>query len=161
MPSNTTGLELRGDREIVITRAVNASARVVFDAWTKPEFVRRWWAPKSRGVTLSRCDADLREGGAYRYVMRRSDGQEMVFSGTYAEFNPHSRLAYTQIFEPMRHMGETSVTVTLDEAAGATKITSIERYPSGQVRDAILATGMESGMRESMEQLENLIDELQ
>lgn len=160
MSLNKTELELRGEREIVITRRVSASARVVFDAWTKPEFVKRWWTPKSHGVTLSSCEADLREGGAYRYVMRRDNGQEMAFSGRYTGFNPHSRLAYTQMFEPMRHMGETAVAVTFDETAGTTLITSVERYPSREVREGVLATGMEKGMRESMDQLEALVEEM-
>jgi uncharacterized protein YndB with AHSA1/START domain len=160
MSRNETKLELRGDREIVITHTVNAPARIVFDAWTKPEFVKRWWAPKSRGVTLFGCDGDVREGGTYRYVMRRDNGQEMAFSGRYAELTPHSRLAYTQVFEPMRHMGETFVTVTFDQVAGRTTITSVERYPSAEVRAAVLATGMEKGMRESMQQLEALVAEL-
>jgi uncharacterized protein YndB with AHSA1/START domain len=160
MTLNATKLELRGDREIVITRTINARARVVFDAWTRPAFVKRWWAPKSHGVTLASCDAELRTGGAYRYVMRRDNGQEMAFSGKYTDYSPHSRLAYTQVFERMRQMGETAVTVTFDEAAGCTTIISVELYPSQQVREGVLATGMEKGMRESMDQLESLVAEL-
>jgi uncharacterized protein YndB with AHSA1/START domain len=157
MPTNATSLELRGDREIVITRIVDAPARVVFDAWTKPEYVKRWWAPKSHGVSLSACDAELRIGGAYRYVMRRDNGQELAFSGKYTVFSPHSRLAYTQVFEPMRQMGETAVEVKFEEAGGRTTVTSVEIYPSKQVREGVLATGMEEGMRESMDQLEILV----
>jgi uncharacterized protein YndB with AHSA1/START domain len=160
MSMNSTSLELRGDREIVITRIINGPARAVFDAWTKPEFVKRWWAPKSHGVTLSACDAELRIGGAYRYVMRRDNGQEMAFSGKYTAFSPYSHLAYTQVFEPMRKMGETTVAVTFEEAAGRTTVTSVEVYPSKQVREGVLATGMEKGMRESMDQLETLVAEV-
>lgn len=160
MSKNETELALRSDREIVITRMIDAPAAIVFDAWTKPEFVKRWWAPKSHGVALSSCEAELGVGGSYRYVMRRDNGQEMAFSGRYTEFSPHSRLAYTQVFEPMRQMGETSVTVMFDDTEGRTAVTSVERYPSKQTREAVLATGMEKGMRESMEQLENLAKEL-
>lgn len=160
MSANTTYLELRGDLEVVITRVIDGPAATVFDAWTRPELVRRWWAPKSRGVTLSLCEAELRTGGSYRYVMRRENGQEMAFSGTYTDFTPHSRLTYTQVFEPMRQMGEVAVTVTFDETDGRTTVTSVEIYPSKEAREGVLATGMEKGMRESMEQLDALVAEL-
>lgn len=155
-----TVLELVSDREIVITRTVAAPPRIAFEAWTAPEHLRRWWAPKSRGVTLSECHVDLRPGGSYRYVMRRDNGQEMAFSGTYSDVSPPRRLAYTEIFEPMRQMGGVDVIVTFDAAEGGTCIVSRSTYPSKQVRDGILATGMESGMREAMDQLDALVTEL-
>jgi uncharacterized protein YndB with AHSA1/START domain len=158
---NQTSMELSGDREIVISRTFNGPARLVFDAWTRPELVRRWWAPKSRGVSLVGCDADVRAGGKYRYVLRRSDtGDELGFSGTYTEVTPHSRLVYTQIFEPMASAGEAIITVTFDEREGKTHLVARELYPSKEIRDGVLASGMEDGMRETMEQLEELVASL-
>jgi uncharacterized protein YndB with AHSA1/START domain len=87
---NETSLELKGDREIVIARTFDGPARIVFDAWTRPELVSRWWAPKSRGVEIVSCDADARAGGCYRYVLRHGRG-EFAFSGEYTEV--HTALA--------------------------------------------------------------------
>ncbi len=157
---NATTMELRSDREIIITRMFNAPARIVFDAWTKPELVRRWWAPKSHGVVVALCEADIRVGGDYRYVLRQAGGDEFGFSGQYSEVTPHSRLVYTQIFEPMANAGAVIVTVTFDERAGKTYLTSHEMYPSKAAREAALAAGMEHGMRESMDQLDNLVASL-
>jgi uncharacterized protein YndB with AHSA1/START domain len=159
MTLDRTTLEVKGDREILIARSFDAPAHIVFEAWTKPELVKRWWAPKSRGVVMATCEADVRAGGRYRYVMARN-GAEMAFSGTYTEVTPHSRLVYTSIFEPMKAMGETIVTVTFEETDGETLLTTHEVYPSKQVRDGALASGMESGMRETMNQLEELVASL-
>src|SRR5262245_8032035 len=91
-PRNQTTMELRADRELVITRTFDAPARLVFDAWTKPELVRRWWAPKSHRVSVVSCEADVRAGGTYRYVLRQDEATELGFSGRYTEVTPHSRL---------------------------------------------------------------------
>ena len=160
VPMNRTSMELVDDREIVITRTFNGPARIVFDAWTKPELVKRWWAPKSRGVTVVGCDADVRVGGNYRYVLRPAQGDEIAFSGKYTEVTPHSRLVYTQIFEPMADAGELTITVTFDEHDGKTRLVSREMYPSKEVRDIVLATDMEHGMRETMDQLDELVASL-
>jgi uncharacterized protein YndB with AHSA1/START domain len=159
-PVNRTSMELKSDREIVIARTFNGPARIVFDAWTKPEFVRRWWAPKSHGVSIASCEADVRVGGRYRYVLRPDTGEEFGFSGQYTEITPYSRLVYTQIFEPMAAAGAVIVTITLDERDGRTHLVSHELYPSAQVRDAALASGMEHGMRETMDQLDALVASL-
>jgi len=157
--SEETSMDLEGDREIVIARTFDAPARVVFDAWTKPELVRRWWAPKSHRVSMAVCEADVSVGGAYRYVLGR-DAEALAFSGTYREVTPHSRLVYSQIFEPMRAAGEVMETITFEEAAGKTRLVSRSVYPSKAVRDAVLASGMEGGMRETMEQLAALVVDL-
>lgn len=159
-PMNQTTMELEADREIVITRTFNGPARIVFDAWTKPELVRRWWAPKSRGVTIAECVADVRAGGTYRYVLRLDSGDEVAFSGKYTEVTPPSRLVYTQIFEPMVDAGAVIVTITFDEHNGKTHMVSREVYPSAEVRATVLATGMEHGMREAMDQLDELVASL-
>ena len=155
-----TTMELQGDRELVITRTFNARPQMVFDAWTRPELVRRWWAPRSHGVSLSACDADVRPGGAYRYVMHRDGEPEMAFSGTYTEVTPPSRLVYTQVFEPMHDAGAVVVTVTFHEHEGRTRMVSHEVYPSAQARAAALSAGMEHGMRETMDQLDELVASL-
>ena len=158
--NNETSMELRDDRDVVIARTFNAPARRVYEAWTKPELVRRWWAPRSHGVSLVVCDADIRVGGAYRYVMRKDgDGPEgdIGFSGRYVELTPYTRIVLTQIFEPMADAGEVVITVSFDEVDGQTHLVSQERYPSKEARDAAVSAGMEHGMRESMDQLEALV----
>lgn len=166
VPMNRTTMDLEGDREIVIRRTFNGPARIVFDAWTRPELVRRWWAPETRCVSMVSCDADVRVGGQYRYVLRLAAGGEFAFSGTYSEVTPPSRLVYTEIFEPTAggaQPGEPGVivTVTFDERDGKTHLTSHSLCPSKEVRDTIIASGMEHGMREAMDQLEELVASLQ
>jgi uncharacterized protein YndB with AHSA1/START domain len=118
----------------------------------------------SRGSVVS-CDADVRVGGSYRYVLRLDTGSEFAFSGTYIEVTPHSRLVYTEIFEPTATGAnpgdaEVIVTVTFDEADGKTHLVSRSLCPSKDVRDAIIASGMEHGMRETMDQLDELVASL-
>ncbi|MFZ5890439.1 MAG: SRPBCC family protein [Myxococcota bacterium] len=161
---NQTTLDRTSDREIVITRTFNAPARIVFEAWTKPEFVRRWWAPKSRGVEIVSCDAELRVGGKYRYVLRHEQHGEFAFWGTYREITPNSRLVHTEIFEPAgQQLSDEQgalVTVTFNEIEGRTKMVSRSLFPSKEILDGVLATGMEDGMRETMDQLDELVQAL-
>jgi uncharacterized protein YndB with AHSA1/START domain len=152
-----TELELVGDREIVITRTFRARAGVVFDAWTEPKHVGLWWAPTSRGLTMAVCEAEVRPGGSYRYVLARN-AERIAFSGRYIEVERPVRLVYTQRLEPMP--GEATITVTFAEREGATTLTAREMYPSRQVRDAVLASGMEAGMRETFELLAELVVKL-
>jgi uncharacterized protein YndB with AHSA1/START domain len=162
---NQTSLRLDGDLDIVIARAFNGPANVVFDAWTKPELVRRWWAPKSLAVSMVSCDAEVRAGGGYRYVLRHRDGGLFAFSGKYLEVTPPSRLVHTQVFEPTAAGANPDdqaivVTVTFDERDGRTHVVSHSVCPSKEVRDGIIASGMERGMRETMNQLEELVASL-
>jgi uncharacterized protein YndB with AHSA1/START domain len=162
MPVNQTTLELQGDREIVISRTFNGPARIVFDAWTKPELVMRWWAPKSLGVSMISCDAEVRVGGRYRYVFRHRTGAALAFSGKYLEVAPPSRLVYTQIFEPTADGAdpgdaEVLITVTFEERDGRTHLVSRSLCPTKEIRDAIISSGMETGMRETMDQLDELV----
>jgi uncharacterized protein YndB with AHSA1/START domain len=164
---NQTSMELEGDRGIVISRAFNGPARLVFEVWTKPELVKRWWAPRSLGDAIVSIDAEVAVGGRYRYVLRNRDGNEMAFSGKYTEVTPHRRLVYTQMFEPVaesgappEEAGAVIVTVTFDERDGKTLVVSRSSWPSKEVRDMVLATGMERGMRETMDQLEELVASL-
>src|ERR1700688_4608377 len=110
---NRTAVERKSERELVATRTVNAPARLVFEAWTKAELFRRWWVPKSYGLTLLSCEMDVRVGGQYRLVFRHGDAT-MEFFGTYLEVTPHSRLVWTD----EEGDGQTVTTVTLNETAG-------------------------------------------
>jgi uncharacterized protein YndB with AHSA1/START domain len=157
---NETTMELQADRDLIITRTFDAPPRIVFDAWTRADLVRRWWAPRSHGVTMAGCEADVRVGGKYRYVLRGKDGVDLAFSGEYRQIEPPSRLVYTQVFEPMAGAGAVVVTVTFEEAGGKTRMVSHERYPSKEAREGALASGMEHGMRETMDQLDELVASL-
>lgn len=175
MNRNRTSLARTSDREIVITRVFNAPARIVFDAWTKPEHVRRWWAPDSLGVRLVECDADVRPGGAYRYVLAPEGSDRFAFYGKYLEISRPTRIVYTQGFEMTNaasleagaRPAETPdadaaalVTVTFEENAGSTTLVAHERYPSKEVLDGVLATGMEEGMLATFDQLDKLLESL-
>ena len=157
---NQTTVERHSDRLLVVSRTFNGPARIVFDAVTKPELLKRWWAPKSRGVVLFDCEADIRAGGSYRYVFGRDASNPMVFSGIYTEVTPYSRIVCTQVFEQMRQAGEAIITVTLDERDGKTQLVSHQLYPSKEALDGAIASGMESGMRESYEQLEQMVTDI-
>jgi uncharacterized protein YndB with AHSA1/START domain len=154
---NTTTFERRSDRELVVTRALNAPARIVFDAWTKPELLKRWWAPCSLGVKLFECEADVRVGGKYRYVFGRELATAVAFSGVYREVVPGARLVHTQVFEPQAAAGEAIVTATFEESHGKTKLTLYQVFPSKEALDGAVASGMEYGARETMEQLEEML----
>jgi len=156
--SDGTLLELPSEREILITRSFHAPARIVFEAMTQPEYVRQWWAPKSRGQMLL-CQIDFRVGGAWRYVMRTNAGMEVGFSGKFLEIQATERVVQTEIFDPFPDLGAV-VTVQLAEHDGSTTLTSRCLYPSKEVRDQVIATGMEDGMRESYRQLSAVISNL-
>lgn len=153
-----TTLELPADDEIRISRTFDAPARIVWEAVTTPEHIRRWWAPKSRGE-MTECAVDLRVGGAWRFVMRTNGGMEVAFYGTYREITAPTRIVQTEIFAPFPDT-IAIVTLTLTEEAGRTKLVSRSVYPSKAIRDQVIASGMESGMRESYRQLTALIDAL-
>ncbi|MFT3924191.1 MAG: SRPBCC family protein [Myxococcales bacterium] len=160
MPGNETIMQLTSDREIVIERTFNAPPRLVFDAWTKPEFVKRWWAPKGLGVAMVSCEADVRVGGKYRYVIKPARFDAVAFSGEYSEITPYSRLVYTQFFEPMRNAGAVVVSVSFEDLGDRTHLISHELYPSKEAREAALSSGMEQGMRQTMDQLDELVASL-
>ena len=153
---NPTTVERTSDRELVVTPAFDARASIVFDAMTNLELVKRWWAPRSLGVTLFSCEAEVRVGGKYRYVFGRDPAQSMAFSGVYRELVPHSRIVFTQVFEPMASVGEAVITITLEEHVGKTHMVQRQLYPSKQALDGAVASGMEKGMRETYDQLDAL-----
>lgn len=156
-PANTTTVERASARELVVRRAFDAPARLVFEAWTRPELLRRWWAPASRGVRLFECESDLRVGGAYRYAFGRDPRNPEVFTGHYRVVEPSARLVFTQTYERLRDMGETVVTATFEERDGRTLLTLRQLFPSREALDGTLATGMEHGMREIFGQLDELL----
>jgi uncharacterized protein YndB with AHSA1/START domain len=155
-----TRVERTSDRELVIRRTFRARPRLVFDAFTKPELLQRWWAPCSLGVKLVEVTADVRVGGRYRYVFGRPGEPPVAFSGTYREVEPGARLVYTQIFEPFPDTGDGIITSTFEDADGWTRFIQRELYPSKEVLDGAIASGMERGMRETLEQLEALLPTL-
>jgi uncharacterized protein YndB with AHSA1/START domain len=158
-----THLERASERELVIRRVFGARPQTVFDAMTKPELLRRWWAPRSLGVVLIDCQADVRVGGRYRYVFGRAGetAPPMAFSGVYKEVVAGARLVYTQLFEPMPDTGDGVITATFEACEGGTLVIQRELYPSKEVLDGVIASGMERGMRETLEQLEALLPELE
>jgi uncharacterized protein YndB with AHSA1/START domain len=146
------------DTEIVITRVFDAPAAILFDTWTKPEHVRNWYGLRSMKTTV--VDIDLRVGGAWRWVQEADDGTEVAFSGVYNEIDPPGRLVYTEGFEAMPGP-PLVVTLTFDEHDGKTTLTSHSPCPSVEVRDAILQSGMEYGVNETYERLDELLATLQ
>jgi len=153
--ANRTTVTLLDPSSLLITRWFEAPARVVFEAVSRPEHIRRWWAPRSRGEVVS-CEADVRVGGAWRNVMRTKHGMEVGFSGTILELDPPFRLVQTEIFDPFPDTVST-VTLTLTEAGARTRLDLVVAYPSAEVRQQVLATGMEDGMRESHDQLTEVV----
>jgi uncharacterized protein YndB with AHSA1/START domain len=160
---NQMTVERKSDREVVITRTFNAPATIVFDAWTKPELMMRWWAPRSMGMKLISCDIDLRVGGKYRLVFAGDGDEPNVFFGTYRLVERPTRLVWTdedlvagsgQTSESQA--GEAVSTLTLDEKHGKTTLVLHQRFPSKEALDADIS-GMEHGMRETLQQLEELL----
>ena len=147
---NRTKVERTSEREVVVTRTVNGPARIVFEAFTKSELFKRWWVPKSLGLTLLSCELDVRVGGTYRLVFSHS-GSEMAFFGTYKEVTPHSRLVWTND----EGDGGAVTTVTFEDKAGKTLVVLRDLYPSKEALDA--GIGSTDGMGETFDQLDELI----
>ena len=150
---NETIVERKSEREVVITRTFNAPARLVFEAWTKAELMRRWWVPKSAGLTLLSCEMDVRIGGTYRFVFEHPSAPEgMAFFGRYLEVSPFSRLVWTN--DESGDAGQVS-TLTLEEHGETTRIVLHEVYPSAEALDA--GAGAYDAMPESFEQLDEVL----
>jgi uncharacterized protein YndB with AHSA1/START domain len=148
---------LPSDTEVLITRAFDAPADLVFTALTTPELVKRWWGYETSEWLV--CDIDLRVGGAWRYVIRERD-MEVGFHGEYREIDVPHRLVWTEIYEGIPDPGPDGAAVnvtTLEERNGVTTMTTLTKMPSQESRDAMLATGMESGMQVSYDRLEDLV----
>jgi len=147
---NSTTMERKSERELVTTRTFNCPARIVFEAWTKPELFKRWWAPKSMGMSLRSCEMDVRVGGKYRLEF---EPVGMAFFGTYLEVTPPSRLVWTN-----EEGGEDGpvTTVTFQEKAGKTLLVLHELYPSKEALDAA-GTGAAEMLGETFAQLDELL----
>ena len=150
-----TTVQRTSERELVVTRTVDGPARIVFEAWTKPELFQQWWAPKSFGVSLISFEADIRTGGAYRLLMGHSSSEQpMAFFGRYIEVTPHSRLAWTN---DEGGEGGAVTTVTFEEKDGATRVGLRELYPTKDALDEAIASGSTCGWDEQFKQLDQLI----
>lgn len=147
------------DREITLTRLFDAPRQLVFDAMTRPEHVRRWWGILDERYSVHVCEIDLRPGGAWRFVGRGPQG-EFAFRGVYREIAAPDRLVYTEIYEPFPGDGSLVTTVFTDEQ-GKTRVSITSLYPTKEVRDMVLGTGMERGAAISYDRLEDLAQELQ
>jgi uncharacterized protein YndB with AHSA1/START domain len=158
--SDGTQVERASDRELLITRVFRAKPQTVYDAMTKAELIKRWWAPRSLGVELYECSSDPRVGGTFRYVFGKAGQPKMAFSGVYKEIVPGSRAVYTNIFEPMREAGEGLITMTYEPHAEGCFYTQRELFPSKQVLEGVIASGMEKGMRETLDVLAELVTTL-
>src|SRR5215471_4859729 len=150
---NGTTVERKSERELVAKRTFNAPARIVFEAWSKPELFKRWWVPKSAGLSLLSCEMDVRTGGAYRLVFRHpTSDQPMAFFGTYREVTLYKRLVWTNEESDQGAV----TTVTFEENAGKTLVTLHELYPTKAALDEALASSAEA-LPEQFAQLDELL----
>lgn len=148
-----TAVERRSERELVVTRSFNGPVRLVFDAWTKPELFKQWWAPKSSGVPLLSCEMDVRTGGGYSVTFGHDADSSMTFFGKYLEVSPPSRLVWTN--DESENGSVTTVTFEAVEG-GKTLLVLSELYPSKEACDESCA-GMEGAMPEQFRQLDELL----
>lgn len=155
--ANDTSAARRSEREYVVTRTFNGPARIVFKAWTTPELLMKWWAPKSFGVTLLSCEADVRPGGTYKLVFAHPEtGEPMAFVGRYLEVTPPSRLVWTN-----EENAEGAVTtVTFEERDGKTHLVLQDLYPSKKALDDAVASESISGYSEQFDELEQLLKDM-
>jgi uncharacterized protein YndB with AHSA1/START domain len=154
-PTPTLEVSTPSDREIVLTRVFNASRHMVFDAFTKPELLKRWFGPRRWSLVV--CDVDLRVGGGFRFVMRRDDGREMGMRGVYREIVRPEHLVHMESFDD--YPGEPhEVTTLLTEHEGRTTLTATILYPSREVRDIVLNMGMTVGAGETYDKLAELLE---
>lgn len=155
--SATFDITARGDREIVITRSFDAPRSLVFEAYTKPELVKRWLLGPD-GWSMPVCEINLRVGGKYRYVWKNDEtGHEMGMGGVYREIIPQERIIATEKFDEAWYPGEAVGTIVLTERAGKTTLTQTILYDSRETRDAVLKSPMQSGLAASYDRLENFL----
>ena len=155
-PKNHATVERTSERELVVTRTIRGPARLVFEAWTKPELFQRWWVPKSFPLTLVSCEMDARVGGKYLLVFSMQGSSFEVF-GKYLEVTPHSRLVWTN--DEAGDAGQVT-TVTFEERNGKTLLVVHDLYPSKEALDGAIADGSTGAMPEQLEQLDELLASL-
>jgi uncharacterized protein YndB with AHSA1/START domain len=152
--TGTLNVTTPSDREIKMVRVFDAPRAMVFDAFTKCEYLRRWFGP--RGFTLTVCEGDFAVGGGWRFVVRGPDGTEMGMRGKIREMQPPERLVHVETFDD--YPGEALVTTTFVESRGKTTVTINLLYESKQIRDAVVQSGMEHGAAESYDRLAELLE---
>ena len=145
------------DTELLITREFDAPKHLVYKAWTTPELIKRWWSGDRGEVTIA--EVDLRVGGRWRYVMKANAGFEVAFHGEYREIVPNERIVNTDVFEAMPE-GEGVNIVTFTEVDGRTTLTLLMQLASQEERDAVIKSGMEAGMQEQMDHLDQIVASL-
>jgi uncharacterized protein YndB with AHSA1/START domain len=150
--TGTLQITTPSEREIVMSRVFDAPRSLVFDAWTKPELLKRWLGVRG-GWSMVVCEVDLSVGGAYRFVWRGPDGAEMGMGGVYREIAPPERLVATESFDDPWYSGEAVDTTVLVEEGGQTTATTTALYESEEIRDAVLESGMARGVAESYDML--------
>jgi uncharacterized protein YndB with AHSA1/START domain len=152
---NLTTVERKFERELVVTRTINGPARIVFEAFTKPELFKQWWVPRSMvGLSLLSCELDVRVGGTYRLVFSHNGSEGMAFFGRYIEVTPHSRLVWTN---DEGGDGGPVTTATFEEKDGKTLLVMRDLYPSKEALDAAIASGSTGGLSETLGQLDELV----
>ena len=154
--SHRTTVQKKSDREVVVMRTFDAPARLVFEAWSKPELFKKWWVPRSAGMTLRSCEMDVRAGGKYRLVFGDDPANAMAFFGTYLEVVPGKRIVWTN-----EESGDAAsvTTVTFEERDGKTLLVMSELYPTKEALDAA-GTGAQEATHETFGQLDELLAEL-
>jgi uncharacterized protein YndB with AHSA1/START domain len=153
--AGTLKVTLPTDREVVLTRVFNAPRQLVFDAFSQPELLKRWFGP--RGFSLITCEVDLKVGGGFRFVLRGPDGRDMGMRGVYRELAPPDRSVHMESFDDFP--GSSQVTTTFVEKDGKTTMTATVLCESKQIRDAVIQSGMEHGAAESYDKLAELLEE--
>jgi uncharacterized protein YndB with AHSA1/START domain len=156
--SRRATVTLPADKQILITREFDAPRRLVYKAWTTPELVRRWWSGHRGEMTV--VEMDFRVGGAWRYVMIASGGHEVGFHGEYREIVPDERIVWTEVYEGAPGGEPALVTATFSEQGGRTTLSLLTEVDSKAVRDMIVESGMEGGVQEQMEILDEILTEL-
>jgi len=150
---NRTTVERKSERELVVTRTFDGPARIVFEAWTRPELLKRWWAPRSTGMSLLSCEADVRAGGSYRFEFGHGASKPMAFFGRYLEVVPNKRIVWTN-----EESGDAAsvTTVTLEERDGRTLLVMSELYPTKEALDEA-GTGAQDALHETFAQLDEVL----
>jgi len=151
--TGTLSVDLPSDREVALTRVFKAPRHLVYEAFSKPEILKRWFGP--RGWSLITCDVDARVGGRFRFVLRAPDGHEIGMRGAYRELSPPARSVHTESFDDFP--GESQVTSVFTEQDGYTTLVATILYPSREIRDAVIKSGMEHGAAESYDKLEQIL----
>lgn len=153
--SGTAVVTLPTDTQILITREFDAPRHLVYEAWTTPELIKRWWSGERGEVTIA--DVDLRVGGMWRYVMVSNGGLEVAFHGEYREIVPNERVVTTEVYEGVPETdGDVVCTYTFTEKDGCTTLTLLVDHPNKEIRDMVIDSGMEGGMQEALDHLEQV-----